>query len=45
MLENNKINKDDYKVVTETIKENIQEWIEICREYNDPDQLNPFMFL
>lgn len=45
MLENNKIDKDDYKVVTETIKDNMEEWIEICREYNDPDQINPFMFL
>lgn len=34
MLENDKIDKDDYKEVTTTIKENMEEWIANCRAYD-----------
>lgn len=44
MLKNEKIEKDDYKEVVDTIKNSMEEWIDTCADYNDPDQINPFMF-
>ena len=42
MLEHNKVEKEDYTVFTEIIKDNMEEWLDDCRQYNDPNQDNPF---
>lgn len=42
MLEHYMVKKEDYQELTETIKENMDEWLEDCSMYNDPDQDNPF---
>jgi len=42
MLEHNKVEKEDYTVFTEMIKDNMEEWLDDCRQYNDPNQDNPF---
>ena len=42
MLEHNKVEKGDYAVLSETIKDNMEDWLYDCRQYNDPSQDNPF---
>lgn len=42
MLEHNKVDKEDYKELTDTIKDDMDEWLDDCRQYNDPNQDNPF---
>lgn len=42
MLEHYMVKKEDYQELTETIKDNMDEWLEDCSMYNDPDQDNPF---
>ena len=44
MLENGKITVADYDTLCEIIKENMGEWQEDCRKYNDPHEENPFAF-
>jgi hypothetical protein len=44
MLENERIEPEDYEDLCETIKENMEEWQETCAIYNDPSQENPFAY-
>ena len=44
MLKRGRIEQADYNELTSTIKEMSEEWIEICRQYNDPDGEDPFDF-
>jgi len=44
MFDNEIIDKNDYETLCESIKENIEEWQETCRQYDDPDDENPFAF-
>lgn len=43
MLEHRKIAKEDYEFLCDEIKENLQQWMDDCELYNDPDAENPFM--
>ncbi|NLB22497.1 MAG: recombinase [Clostridium sp.] len=42
MLERGRIDQADYIELTSTIKEMSEEWMEMCRQYNDPDGEDPF---
>lgn len=42
MDDHQKINKEDYKLLCTMIKENMDEWQSLCKEYNNPDLPNPF---
>ena len=44
MLEYGKVEEDDYITLCETIKDDMEDWIEVCMQYNDPSQPNPFSF-
>lgn len=44
MLEQGKIEKQDYLHLCDTIKGKMKEWQEECAIYNDPDEPNPFFF-
>ena len=44
MLERGHIEKSNYTELTDTIKYNLESWIEDCESYNDPDMPNPFAF-
>lgn len=44
MLERGRIEQADYSELTSTIKEMSEEWMEICRLYNDDDGDDPFAF-
>jgi hypothetical protein len=44
MLENERIDPEEYEELCETIKENMEEWQETCAIYNDPSQENPFAY-
>lgn len=42
MMEHDKIKKDDYQALCEIIKDKLEDWMDICDQYNDVDQVNPF---
>ncbi len=42
MLDHGKISKSVYEYMIDDIRDNLEEWQETCRIYNDPDQPNPF---
>jgi len=42
MADNEMVDKVDYDYFCETIKDNIKDWQETCRQFNDPAQENPF---
>ena len=42
MMECGEVEKEDYRQLCQIVKENTEEWCEVCRDYNDPDQDNPF---
>lgn len=42
MFQRSNIDKSDYKKLTETIKENMDFWLEDCESYNDPNSSYPF---
>jgi hypothetical protein len=42
MFERGHIEKSNYTELTDTIKYNMESWIEDCESYNDPDLPNPF---
>ena len=42
MLKRGRIEQIDYLELTSTIKEMSEEWMEMCRQYNDPDGEDPF---
>ena len=42
MLKRGRIDQADYIELTSTIKEMSEEWMEMCRQYNDPDGEDPF---
>ena len=44
MLDYKKIEKDQYQLLCETIKENMEQWRFDCELYNDPGAVNPFAF-
>ncbi|NLC45337.1 MAG: hypothetical protein GX783_13785 [Clostridiales bacterium] len=44
MLKFGYIDKSDYEELVQTIKENMDSWMEDCRVYNDPNSDNPFYF-
>lgn len=44
MLQRGYIDESDYKELIETIKYNMDNWLEDCEIYNDPDAPNPFAF-
>ncbi len=44
MLEHGFIEKDDYVLLCNTIKENMDEWQDACEAYNDHDAVVPFEF-
>lgn len=44
MLDHKKIEKDQYQLRCETIKENMEQWRFDCELYNDPGAVNPFAF-
>lgn len=44
MLDHKKIEKDQYQLLCETIKENMEQWRFDCEMYNDPGAVNPFVF-
>ena len=44
MCERGHIEKSNYAELTDTIKENMESWMEDCESYNDPDLPNPFAF-
>lgn len=44
MLDHKKIEKDQYQLLCETIKENMGQRQFGCELYNDPGSANPFMF-
>jgi hypothetical protein len=44
MLENERIEPEDYEELCETIKENMEEWQETCAIYNNPSRESPFAY-
>lgn len=44
MYQRKYIDKSDYSELTETIKDNMDFWLEDCESYNDPNSPNPFDF-
>lgn len=44
MLDHQIIEKDDYDELCFCIKDNMEFWQELCADYNDPNNINPFMF-
>lgn len=44
MLEKGYVEKDDYRELCETIKDDMEYWVEDCRRFNDVDEPNPFSF-
>ena len=42
MLAHGRVSQDDYDFVCSTIKEDKQEWCDLCTEFNDPYSENPF---
>ncbi|NLP29567.1 MAG: recombinase [Clostridiales bacterium] len=44
MLQRGYIEESNYKELIETIKENIDEWLEDCEAYNDPNAPNPYNY-
>jgi hypothetical protein len=44
MLQRGNIDESDYKELIETIKGNMDSWLEDCESYNNPDAPNPFAF-
>ena len=42
MAEKEIIDKMDYEILCDTIKDDIESWQEICRQFNDPYEENPF---
>jgi len=44
MLQRGHIDESDYRELIETIRDNMEYWLEDCEEYNDPDSPNPFAF-
>lgn len=42
MLDHEMIQKADYEYLCETIKEDMPQWQEICEQYNDGNEENPF---
>ena len=42
MLQRGHIDKSDYSRLTESIKDNMDTWLEDCEIYNDPNAPNPF---
>ena len=43
MVELGYVEKEAYTEMCEIIKEEMDEWVSTCREYNDPDGGDPFM--
>ena len=44
MLQRGNIDESDYRELIETIRDNMDCWLEDCESYNDPDAPNPFDF-
>jgi hypothetical protein len=44
MLQRGYIDESDYRELVETIKCNMDSWLEDCEAYNNPDAPNPFYF-
>lgn len=44
MLERGHIEKTEYDGLIFTMKNMLEEWMELCRDYNDPEVENPFAF-
>ena len=44
MLEHGHVEKDSYNSLCEEIKESLPEWMDLCEQYNSPDEENPFGF-
>ncbi|WP_409229367.1 hypothetical protein [Gudongella sp. SC589] len=44
MFKRGHIEKSNYTELMETIKDNMESWVEDCEAYNDPDLPNPFSF-
>lgn len=42
MVEKNLVEKDEYALLCEVIRDNMEEWQDRCSFYNDPDEINPF---
>lgn len=42
MLNNGHITEEDYNCLLDTISDHKDEWIQCCKEYNDPSYENPF---
>jgi len=44
MLQRGNIDESDYRELIETIRDNMDCWLEDCESYNNPDTPNPFAF-
>ena len=44
MLKMGYIDESDYEELAETIKDNMDRWLEDCEDYNNPDSVSPFDF-
>jgi hypothetical protein len=44
MMQRGNINESNYRHLIETIRDNMDCWLEDCESYNDPNAPNPFAF-
>lgn len=44
MLEHGEVRQTDYRELCKIIKDNMDDWLDDCRQFNDPDQGSPFSF-
>ena len=44
MVQRGYIDESDYRYLVETIREDIDQWMDDCEAYNDPYAPNPFAF-
>lgn len=44
MLDHGKLKKEQYECLCSEIKDSLQQWMDDCAQYNDPDAESPFMF-
>jgi len=44
MMQQGNIDKSNYKELIETIRDNMEFWLEDCEAFNNPNVTNPFAF-
>jgi len=44
MADHGEVEQDDYRYLCEIIKDNMEDWLDDCRQFNDPSQESPFSF-